>query len=119
MRIAFLLLAVASSMVAASRAVDELSGNGLLDGRGNGKRTCNPGGPHGGGGSGYDCSWLEDRGTPRGAAFRCVHRKRYGAESGRQPRHIDFFIADHAEAKRFGRKPVLVRVIERGSVEKK
>jgi len=40
-------------------------------------------------------------------------------ESGRPPRHIDFFIADHAEAKRFGRKPVQVRVIERGSVEKK
>ncbi len=34
-------------------------------------------------------------------------------------RHIDFFIADHAEAKRFGKKPVRVKILQRGSAEKR
>ena len=34
-------------------------------------------------------------------------------------RHIDFFIADHAEAKRFGKKPVQVRILQRGTAATK
>jgi len=34
-------------------------------------------------------------------------------------RHIDFFIADRAEAKQFGKKPVRVRILQRGSAENK
>ncbi len=33
-------------------------------------------------------------------------------------RHIDFFIADRAEAKQFGKKQVRVKILQRGSAEK-